>query len=261
MLQRLIPARIQSGNPRIPRMDTSSSMSGQWIPQPRPISLQFFRCSGDASRRRGNHSSGAEMERPSARAKVTEWALKLTSSATGSRVMLKVLIPSLHKDLLVRSDQGHKFRKLVRTETIGRSEIQAGQPYLGFLARRFYVDMGGFVIFPAEKEKTVGADTQDCGHAAFLGVPVRLSECPTFACSRQTKIGCAAAVFSDGKGVTPAPSWLFAGHDQALPPQACAHRRESNHLNLWLFEISGKGGTKEGATGEQRSFWSACFFA
>jgi len=55
----------QSGSPSSPATEMSSSRSGQWIPMPGPISRQWFRCSGVASRRRGNHSMGTVRERPS----------------------------------------------------------------------------------------------------------------------------------------------------------------------------------------------------
>jgi FixJ family two-component response regulator len=96
----------QSGRPSRPATEMSSSMSGQWIPVPDPISRQLFRCSGVASRSRGNHSIGTLSERPSA---------KCTTSAAGPNsipraracggLTREVFIPTLQEGRLVFQGQ------------------------------------------------------------------------------------------------------------------------------------------------------------
>ena len=67
----------------------SSSSATQEMPIPEPMSLQALRSSGEASRRRGNHSSGAEIVRPSA--SVTIISMSLNATCVASALGLGVL--------------------------------------------------------------------------------------------------------------------------------------------------------------------------
>ncbi len=83
------------------RTEISSSISSQWMPTPRPIKRQLALWAGEAARRRGYHSRGAEMRRPSA--SPTMSSSSVISTSTASAVMragaldAKVLIPSKDK--------------------------------------------------------------------------------------------------------------------------------------------------------------------
>src|SRR3954468_3556871 len=67
------------------------------MPTPRPINRQFLRCLAVASRRRGNHSSGAETCLPSARVTTRETLVKETCTASAAGLTDKVLIPRNYK--------------------------------------------------------------------------------------------------------------------------------------------------------------------
>ena len=73
----------------------SSSISSQCIPIPLAMSRQGLRCFGVASLKRGNHSRGADISRPSDRATMSASALKRTLSARTAvgLVAFKVFIP------------------------------------------------------------------------------------------------------------------------------------------------------------------------
>ena len=71
----------------------SSSISSQWIPTPRPMRRQFARCLDVARRSRGNQANGAETRRPSTSVTISSSSVHLTSTASATGLLAKVLIP------------------------------------------------------------------------------------------------------------------------------------------------------------------------
>jgi len=82
---------------RSERTEMSSSTSSQWIPTPRPMRRQFARCLGVARRSRGNQANGAETRRPSTSVTISSSSVHLTSIASATGLLAKVLIPENDK--------------------------------------------------------------------------------------------------------------------------------------------------------------------
>src|SRR5438128_3794395 len=75
------------------------------MPTPRPISRQFLRCLAVASRRRGNHSNGADTCLPSAKVTTRESLVKDTLTTSAAGLTPKVHIPRNYKLLAVLFNQ------------------------------------------------------------------------------------------------------------------------------------------------------------
>src|SRR3954468_11638213 len=111
------------------------------MPTPRPINRQFLRCLAVASRRRGNHSSGAETCLPSARVTTRESLVKETCTASAAGLTDKVLIPRNYKLLAMLfnhfSDSG---QFMVPESSIFRQGNRL-QPIFGIFVAAFNMDM------------------------------------------------------------------------------------------------------------------------
>src|SRR5437762_13141246 len=98
------------------------------MPMPRPISRQLARCLGVARRSRGNHASGAETRRPSTSVTISSSSVHLTSTASATGLLAKVLIPSNDKFFSVLFNDGIQFAQLGPAESACFSQLDRFQP-------------------------------------------------------------------------------------------------------------------------------------
>ena len=142
----------------------SSSTPGQWMPSPSPSSSQSARCSGVARRRRGNHASGAEIRRPSARTTINSSSVTSTCRARGLGSTAKELMPSLLESLFVVCYEPREFTQLVRCEASRRGQCDGLEPELGKAAITLHMHMRRLATLIAEEEEPIRADPLQSWH-------------------------------------------------------------------------------------------------
>lgn len=128
-----------------PAVLISSSISGQWIPNPPPALLQLARCAGVACRRRGYHAKGTMIVRPSNRSTLSESSVTRTSFTRSPALGSEVFMPGLQKHLLMLN-----YQRLDPTEFLGtRTKIvrqgNRVEPKLHRVIIPVYMDMRGLV--------------------------------------------------------------------------------------------------------------------
>src|SRR5437868_1037670 len=124
----------------------SSSRSGQWIPSPRPISLQCPRSVGVPCASRGYHASGTDSVRPSSKSTTNASSLTVTLVANAARrSVAEVLIPRPHEFALVLLNERRDPVQLCTAEPTALLEPHGLQPELGPVALPLDVHMPRFV--------------------------------------------------------------------------------------------------------------------
>src|ERR1019366_4723124 len=85
---------------------------------PPPINSHSDRWRGDASASRGNHTRGTEITRPSVSVTESASAEQDTSTTNASVFSVKVLIPSLQKELRILDNYFSNVGHLIRSKTL-----------------------------------------------------------------------------------------------------------------------------------------------
>jgi hypothetical protein len=152
----------------------SSSTSSQWIPTPFPISRHFARCAGVALSNRGNQAKGADTRRPSASVTTSSLDVQITSTASASGLLAKVLIPSEDKLLTVLRNERVKLAPLRSSKTARFCQGHRFQPKLRVAFRLFNVDVTWLSSFSAEKKEPKAANPQNLWHGGMTGIALRL---------------------------------------------------------------------------------------
>src|SRR5271165_5251958 len=142
----------------------SSSISGQWMPWPPPISRQCWRCSGVASLRRGNHSNGASSSRPSARTMCNARSVVWTSIASLSSFSAEMPMPGLLECHAVFDDQGADAVQLVGPKAARTGELNRIEPKLGGALIAFDVNVRRLRSLEAVEEETKSGDIHHRRH-------------------------------------------------------------------------------------------------
>src|SRR5690349_4576692 len=105
------------------------------------MSLQFRRCFAVASRKRGNHSSGADTCRPSASVTTKASAVNDTSTASAIGLCVKVLIPRNYKLLAMLFNHFTQLSQLMIAKCPGLCQGDWFQPEFGVFLRALDMDM------------------------------------------------------------------------------------------------------------------------
>ena len=121
------------------------------MPNPPPQSSHFFRCSGEAWRRRGNQASGAEIVRPSANRAAMDSPSMITSTIRSPGLGSEVAMPSLQKISCVRSNQTLDPREFGRAKPKVAGERHRLEPELRRGSIAVDVNMRRFVGFMTVK--------------------------------------------------------------------------------------------------------------
>src|SRR5262245_31635639 len=125
------------------------------------MSRQLRRCSAVAWRRRGNHVSGTDRRRPSARTTDRSWSSTRTSVARGSASGPEELTPCLQELTAMLGHQTLEVPQLVPSQTAVGNQRYGLQPELGRALTALDVDVGRLADFVAGAEDARGADAQD----------------------------------------------------------------------------------------------------
>lgn len=148
-------------------MPRSSSRSGQWTPS--AISSKFSRAAALAARRRGYHSSGVAILRPSA--KVTTRSLAVNATETGrrsARSISKVLMPFDHEDIPLRSQVADNSADFMGGKSGIGGNGQVMKPELGFAIAGPDMNMRRFATFVRVEERPVRSSAQDRRHSVLV---------------------------------------------------------------------------------------------
>src|SRR6266511_2901753 len=100
------------------------------MPKPPPATLQFARCVGVADSRRGYHTSGTEIVRPSRRSTTRASSVNDTLLTRSPGLTSEVLIPRLHQPGLVLRHQPQNSAQFDRVEPKVTRQRDGGQPEL-----------------------------------------------------------------------------------------------------------------------------------
>ena len=135
---------------------------------PPPINSHSDRWRGDASASRGNHTRGTETTRPSV--SVTESASieQDTSTTNASVFSVKVLIPSLQKELRILDNYFSNAGHLIRSKTPRVGDPNRVTPKLRVPLSVGYVDMRRLAALHTEKEEPIPPDLEQIGHFPSL---------------------------------------------------------------------------------------------
>ena len=112
------------------------------------MSRQFRRCFAVARSNRGNHSSGADTVRPSVNVTTRESAVKETSTASPTGLLVVVPVPSIDKLISILLDHSADYREFVAPEALRLRQCDRFQPVFRILFRAFNVYVPGLVAFP-----------------------------------------------------------------------------------------------------------------
>src|SRR3954451_7516152 len=125
------------------------------MPTPPPMSRHSARASGAASRRRGNHSRGTLISRPSTRRTINASAVQRASTARGSYSILAAeeLIPALLKEHVVLDDGPSYLGQLGAAKAVRASEPHRVEPDLGVTLAALDANMSRLPALIAEKKK------------------------------------------------------------------------------------------------------------
>ncbi len=128
---------------------------------PGPMSLQLARCDGEESRSRGNHSSGAETDRPSARVTWRESVSTSTETALASVLTLavdsNVVIPFVPYLLFVFLYQFSNLFELLAEKSVRLCQQNRIQPELGILLGGLNMDVKWLFRLTAEMKGSPAA--------------------------------------------------------------------------------------------------------
>src|ERR1039458_44812 len=140
---------------------------------PPPINSHSDRWRGDASASRGNHTRGTETTRPSV--SVTESASieQDTSTTSASVFSVKVLIPSLQKELRILNNYFSDVGHLIRSKTPRVSDPNRIKPKLRVPFSVGYVDMRRLATLHTEKEEPIAPDPEQIGTSQVYRVASR----------------------------------------------------------------------------------------
>lgn len=144
------------------------------MPIPRPIGLQFALWAAEASRRGGNHSSGAHISLPS-ESRTRSISSSQRTSVTKAKVLrfgpAEVPMPSLHEHVAMLDNQAPQPSKFNCIISDGPGQGHGVQPELGVVLSRLDMDVGRLVAFSAEEEEPVTAKPEYCRHQHVPGEP------------------------------------------------------------------------------------------
>src|SRR5688572_2483706 len=110
------------------------------MPKPPPATRQFARCEGVAASRRGYHTSGTEIVRPSRRSTTRVSSVKRTLLTRSPGLTSEVRIPRLQQLGLALSHQSVNTAQLDRAEPKVTCQCDRGQPELRRLIIAVHVD-------------------------------------------------------------------------------------------------------------------------
>ncbi len=94
----LLPCSSDLRPASMPRIDMSSSTSGQWMPWPCPMISKTARCLGEALASLGNQISGAVIVGPSSRLTISSVSVQLTSVASSSLPNRRASMPKYYSE-------------------------------------------------------------------------------------------------------------------------------------------------------------------
>ena len=114
---------------------------------PHPMRRQLPRCAGEALRKRGNHSSGAETRRASASVTINSSSVNATSTASARGLLAKVLIPSQNKRFAILLNQIVKSAQFGTAKAAGFRETDGDEPELRIAPCLFAVDVSNQSVF------------------------------------------------------------------------------------------------------------------
>src|SRR5687767_11083645 len=115
------------------------------MPYPAPLTFQFERWSGVASRSVGYHASGTTIVRPSMRSTAMVSSVKLTSLTRSPGLTSEPCIPFLQKCRFVFLQHSLDLSKFDRTESEIPRQRHGAQPEFGRLIIAINVDMRRFI--------------------------------------------------------------------------------------------------------------------
>jgi hypothetical protein len=92
-----------------------------------------------------------------------------TSTASAAGLLAKVLIPSEDKLLAILRNQRVEFTQVCSAKAARLREFQGIEPKLGVAFRLFHMDMPRLPPFSAEKEESIGADSENLWHGGMRG--------------------------------------------------------------------------------------------
>src|ERR1035438_6326975 len=138
------------------------------MPMPPPISSESSLCFAVAARSLGNHASGAETVRPSARTTFSASALHETSTAVTSLLSTKVLMPFLQKEPSVLDYDRSNLSELVAAKTAIVRQFHRLKPKLRVSPRLRHVHVWRLATLQAEEKESIAADPQQGGHDLSL---------------------------------------------------------------------------------------------
>src|SRR6266542_2528561 len=111
------------------------------MPNPPPATRQFARCAGVAESRRGYHTSGTEIVRPSRRSTTSTSSVNRTSLTRSPGLLSEVLIPGLHKNRLMLGNKPLNAAQLDRVEPKVTRQCDRRQPELRRLLISVHVNV------------------------------------------------------------------------------------------------------------------------
>src|ERR1700674_2128280 len=134
------------------------------MPCPRPMKRQFRRRSSVASASRGNHASGAETSRPSARMTISRASVTVTSMAVASGLTAKVVIPGLQEGQAILHDEQSDLIELVRSKPMGLRDTNWVKPNLGDAVAMLDMNVRCLRSLSAIEEEAKSQDAQHGRH-------------------------------------------------------------------------------------------------
>src|ERR1700719_1535216 len=134
------------------------------MPCPRPMNRHFRRCASVASNKRGNHASGDDSSRPSARATISRSSVTVTSIAAASSLTAEMGIPGLHESWAMLGDERQQSVQFMGSKAVGFRETDRLQPKLGNTIAVFGMDVQRLRSLKAVKEEAITGNPQDRRH-------------------------------------------------------------------------------------------------
>lgn len=128
------------------------------------MSRHRVRCADDAADKRGNHATGTEISRPSASATRRQSRVHRTSTARGSSLSGKVLVPPFLEVRPVRFDDAEDLRDLMTVESFrpGYEDRLESDLRVVVVSLDVYVRRLGSLF--AEEEESIPRDSEDGWH-------------------------------------------------------------------------------------------------
>ena len=143
----------------------SSSISGQWIPLPPPMSRQFARSDVLACLRRGYQADGTESDRPSDSSTLNVSSVTETLIALGEvNSVAEIVIPSLQQLRRVICNMPLDLAKFSTPESAAVCEAYGIEPEFGDHVVALNVYVGWLMPVTRVEEEAIRANPQNCGH-------------------------------------------------------------------------------------------------